>query len=205
MLTIRQIERLWTANDYARLASELLTGRVEMSPTTLVESSNRLACAALALVRIDEFGQNFNPLCPRLIRALLAGQNADGGWGSGGGEPVLTALAIRALSTSRGQGQAIERGLAFLTGLRKDDGSFPKLPIARTAADDRTTHLVLHHLSHVPAAMGRMLSQPATQPTSQAPLQSTPAGSPLRLVGERDGTKLPALPARKPVRTALAS
>lgn len=146
MLTIRQIERLWNAGDFARLARELLAGRAELSPRTLLDSSYRVPCAAMALIRIDEFAQNFHPLAGRLIKVLVSAQDPDGGWG----DPATTALVLRALSTSRGHGLSVSRGLAFLGAMQKEDGLFPAVPLKRTAGDAHVTSLILLHLTHVP-------------------------------------------------------
>lgn len=157
MLTLRQIERFWNDSDFPRLARELLNGRVEFSLKTLADYSHRLPVAALAVIRIDEFGQSFHPAVQNFLRVLISAQNPDGSWGTDGGDPAITALVLRALSTGRGQGVAIERGVIYLTQLQKADGMFPRVPIGRTDGDEFVTALTLHHLAQVPAARGRLI------------------------------------------------
>ena len=148
MLTIRQIDKLFTSADYPRLARELLAGRAELSARTLLDCGKKVPCAALALVRLDELSQAHHPLARQLLHVLLTSQDADGGWA----DAPTTALALRALSTARGQGEAICRGLAYLQALQKESGLWPLIPIRRAEADELASALVLHHLTHVPAA-----------------------------------------------------
>lgn len=151
MLTLKHLERLWNAADYPRLARDLLAGRAEASPRVLLDCSNRVACAALALIRLDEFAQPFHPLSRPLLLALLSAQHPDGGWGDCAGDAATTALVLRALATSSGRGTAIDRGLAFLADLQRPDGGFARVPIRRAETDPLTTALVAHHLSFLPA------------------------------------------------------
>lgn len=148
MLTIRQIDKLFNASDFGRLARELLAGRAELSARTLLDCAKKIPCAALALIRLDEFAQTQHPLARQLLNTLLAAQEADGGWT----DAPTTALVLRALSVSRGQGPAITRGLTYLQALQKDSGLWPLIPIRRADADHLASALTLHHLSHVPAA-----------------------------------------------------
>jgi squalene-hopene/tetraprenyl-beta-curcumene cyclase len=63
---------------------------------------------------------------------LLAGQNADGGWGAGGSSPSSieeSALALDALLAAGVAGAAIERGVAALRALTADCTRFPAAPI----------------------------------------------------------------------------
>jgi hypothetical protein len=164
MLTLRQIERLWNASDFARLARELLAGRTELTARGLLDCAHRTPCAALALIRIDEFSQNHHPLAARLVRQLLASQDPDGGWG----DAATTAIVLRALSTAKGHGLSIDRGVIFLTHLQKDDGLWPRIPIRRTDGDPLTTATVLHHLAHVPAARGKVDTARAAEVVADA-------------------------------------
>lgn len=173
MLTVRQIERLWTANDFGRLARELLAGRTELTARGLLDCAHRTPCAALALIRIDEFSQNHHPLAARLVRQLLASQDPDGGWG----DAATTAIVLRALSTAKGHGLSIERGVTFLTQLQKDDGLWPRIPLRRTDGDALTTATVLHHLANVPAARGKVDTARAAQVVAGA-LPKLPARLP---------------------------
>jgi len=141
MMTIRQIDRLWSGKSYARLASELLTARQEASFG--VEGLDRpCAVAALALVRMDELGQTHCPLYGVLVRAILAGRDRDGGWG----DPQTTALCVRALLLGQGGGVAIDEGLAFLASMQRDDGLWPNGPMRRMPGDEAVTLFVLYQL-----------------------------------------------------------
>jgi hypothetical protein len=71
-------------------------------------------------------------------------QESDGGWG----DPILTALCLRALLGGRGGGEAIEQGLSYLAGLQKDEGIWPRIPFRRMPADALASAMVLYHLSH---------------------------------------------------------
>lgn len=144
MLTVRQIERYWNASDFGRLARELLAGRAE-SARTLLDCSHRVPAAAWSVIRMDELGQGYQPLAGKLIRVLLAAQDADGGWG----DVATTALVLRALTTCDGFGVAIDRGLRFLGMLQKDDGTWPRVPIKRMDSDEETTRAVVGHLAYV--------------------------------------------------------
>ncbi|MDB5299941.1 MAG: hypothetical protein JWO87_1604, partial [Phycisphaerales bacterium] len=104
MVTVRQIERFWNARSYKRLAQDLVAARPEGS--FALEGLDRPAVAAsLAMIRLEELNQAHLPFYTTLLRAVLAAQDADGGWG----EPAATALCLRALLCSRGDGPAIER------------------------------------------------------------------------------------------------
>jgi hypothetical protein len=145
MTTARRIERLWNAKDYVRLLGELLAGRAEDFTRVRTDTDARLATAALAVVRLDEFNQSYTPFFAALIRVLLAAQQADGGWGC----PMTTALCVRALATGRGHGVAIERGLDALANLQKVDGSFPAEPLRRMPADAFVTAFVLYEVGEL--------------------------------------------------------
>lgn len=143
MTTTKRIERLWAAKDYARLLGELLAGRSEDQARVRTDTNLRLAAAAMALVRLDEFNQSHAPLCGELVRVLLAAQEADGGWA----DPMTTALCIRALRCGRGNGVAVERGLEALANLQKTDGSFPAEPLRRMPSDAFVTAFVFYEVA----------------------------------------------------------
>src|SRR5690242_20123657 len=103
MQTTRQIERLWNARQYDRLAAEMLRARPEFSHRLVAELSQSVPAAALALIRLDELNQGFHPLCGKLIRTIIAAQEGDGGWG----DPLVSALCLRALMCNRGLGVVV--------------------------------------------------------------------------------------------------
>jgi hypothetical protein len=143
MTTTRRIERLWGTKDYARLLGELLAGRSEDLPRVRTDVNAKLAATALGVIRLDEFNQAHVPLCSQLIRMVLATQEADGGWA----DPMTTALCVRALLCSRGNGLASDRGLEALARLQKADGSFPAEPIRRLPSDAFVTAFVLYEIA----------------------------------------------------------
>jgi hypothetical protein len=142
MITVRQLERLWQEKAFDRMSRLLLEMRPESSVRLASQLSRSVPAAALAMIRLDELSQSHSSLCPRLIRHILAAQEADGGWG----DALSTALCVRALACGRGGGPALERGIEFLANLQKDDGSWPRVPLRRLPGDAFTTALVLFHL-----------------------------------------------------------
>jgi hypothetical protein len=143
MITVRQLERLWEAKSFARMSSLLLDMRPESSLRLTSEFSRATPAAALAVIRLDELSQAHTPFCARMIRHLLASQEADGGWA----DAATTALAIRALSCCDGHGLAIDHAVNFLANLQKEDGSWPKIPLRRLPGDAFTTATVLFYLT----------------------------------------------------------
>lgn len=147
MQTARQIERFWSGRQYDRLAREVLSARAESSHRLTAELSRTVPSAALALIRLDELNQSHHPLGEKLIRSILSAQEADGGWG----EPLVTALCLRALLCNKGQGIAIERGLTYLADLQKTEGPWPLVPIRRTAEDAFVSAFILFQLADNPS------------------------------------------------------
>lgn len=143
MLTIRHIEKLWDARKPQRILEELIAPRVESMAGDELRQAPAAAAAALALIRLDELHQAHAPLCSRLIRSLLALQDADGGWG----DVAVTALSARALSLQNGRGIAIERGIAYLATLQQPGGIWPKIPIRRMPEDGLVSAFVLFQLA----------------------------------------------------------
>ena len=93
--------------------------------------------AAFALLALDCGGYEIpqNPAVPTqatrdgYVGAILAQQNADGGWSLGGGasDPDLTAMALQALARYRSRAdvsEAVEAGLSCLSQLQEEDGAF---------------------------------------------------------------------------------
>jgi hypothetical protein len=145
MTTIRQIERLWRSGQFDRMLRLCLEMRQEASVRLAIELARARAipAAAMAVIRLDELGQPHAPLCAEMIRAILAAQEADGGWA----DPMTTALCIRALMCSNGQGQAILQGIGYLAGLQKAEGIWPKVPIRRMPADPFVSAFILFQLA----------------------------------------------------------
>jgi hypothetical protein len=144
MMTVRYIEKLWTNRDYTRLLKEMLTGRSEASLRLESELTGPTPAAAMALVRLDELAQAHVPLYEKLLKILIATQEADGGWG----DPQTTTLCLRALFAGRGHGLAIDRGLAYLGHLQKPEGIWPKMPIRRLPADAFVSAFVMLQLGN---------------------------------------------------------
>jgi hypothetical protein len=142
MLTVRHMERLWDGRKYDRLLSELISLRIEAPLAGQFTTPAYITSAAFALVRLDELNQSHAPLSGKLIRAILVGQESDGGWG----DVMTTALCVRALSLSRGHGEAIDRGIACLAQLQQPSGVWPNIAIRRMPADAMATAMVLLQL-----------------------------------------------------------
>ncbi|CAN5485629.1 hypothetical protein BH10PLA1_BH10PLA1_07390 [soil metagenome] len=142
MLTVRHLEREWNTRAYGRLMRELLTARGESSPKLITDLARPAASAAMIMVRLDELGQLHAPLFTTLLRTVLAAQDAGGGWS----DPLVTALAVRALRLSNGNGVAVDRGLKYLADLQKENGLWPAEPIRRLEGDPFVTAWVLFHL-----------------------------------------------------------
>jgi len=143
MLTVRQIDRFWNERQYEKLFGALTEFRPEGAFRVSIDGGRAVPAAAMALIRLEELSQAHVPLYGRLVRALLASQNHnDGGWG----DPVVTALCLRALMNGRGHGVAVERGLDFLAELQKPEGIWPDVPIRRMAGDAYASAFILYQL-----------------------------------------------------------
>jgi hypothetical protein len=142
MLTVRHIEKLWDARKYPRLFNELIALRVEAVAATEMAENPCAAAAAMSLIRIDEMMQSHAAICPKLIRALLATQEQDGGWK----DPCTTAMAVKALSLQNGAGESIERGLDYLADRQEAGGLWTKIPAGRMPEDLLVSAFVLLQL-----------------------------------------------------------
>jgi hypothetical protein len=142
MITVRQIQRLWAGKAYDKVLDQLFAVRSEGSTRLLEELTGIDAAAAMMVIRLDELSQSFVPLYGEAVHTLLHNQKPDGGWGN----PMTTALCLRALLCGQGHGLAIERGMQFLAGLQKPDGIWPNLPIRRMPADAFASAFVLMQL-----------------------------------------------------------
>ena len=139
MTTLRQIERLFNAHQFRRLYAELMNGRVENAGGLAESLGHVVPVAALAMIRIDELSQGRAPLYRRLLNVVLTAQEKDGGWG----DPLVTAVCVRALLCGQGQGAAIERGLHYLASLQKSEGIWPNEPIRRMGGSPLVSALML--------------------------------------------------------------
>ncbi len=146
MITVRQIDRLWGSKAFGRLFRELLSARPEASLRLEMELGRPTPTAALAVIRLDELTQSYVPLYTRLLQTVLNDQQSDGGWG----DPMTTALCIRALTCGQGNGLAIERGLDYLAALQKPEGIWPAIPIRRMPADAFASAFILLQLGDRP-------------------------------------------------------
>jgi hypothetical protein len=159
MTTVRQIERQWNANDYVRLLRDMLSIRPEASLRLESELSGPIPAAAMALLRLDELALAYVPLYARLLRFILQSQDPDGGWG----DPLTTALCLRALLAGRGQGVAINRGMEYLGQMQKPEGVWPKVPIRRTTADAFVSAFILLQLGGESRFRGAVRFDDATE------------------------------------------
>src|SRR5665213_1327251 len=130
MMTVRQIERLWSFRSYDRLFHELLTARPEAALRLGVDTTRPVCAAALGVIRLDELSQSHASICSTLIRAIVAAQQEDGGWG----DLVTSALCLRALLANGGNGASILKGFEYLANLQKPGGIWPNVPIRRMTA-----------------------------------------------------------------------
>ena len=147
MITVRQLDRDWNARHYEKLFRELTAFRPEASFRFEFENNRSTPAAAMALIRLEELAQSHVPLYGRLVRAVLAAQDQrDGGWG----DPMVTALCLRALMAGKGNGIAVERGLSFLANLQKEEGAWPCVPIRRMTADGYVSAFILYELGDSP-------------------------------------------------------
>lgn len=146
MMTVRHIERLWDSKSYGKLMRDLLVARPESGARLETELSRGIPAAAMALIRLDELCQSSVPLYNRLLRTILNDQHADGGWG----DPMSTALCLRALLCGQGNGSAIDRGLQYLANLQRPEGIWPAGPIRRMPADPYVSAFILLQLGQHP-------------------------------------------------------
>ncbi len=143
MMTVKQIQRRWNDKQVSRLSAELLACRPDVPGSLHRQLVDPAAVAALAVIRLDELGQAYTETCAQLLRHLLATQDPQGGWG----DVLHTALALRALLTSRGHGPAVQRAVEYLAQLQKTEGVWPNHPLRRMPADPLVSALLLLHLA----------------------------------------------------------
>lgn len=143
MITIRQLERLWMMQQFDRMIRLFLEMRRESSVRLVCELSRAVPAAALSVVRLDELSQAHNPFAQKMIRTIVASQEADGGWG----DPLTTALCLKALLCSKGDGLAIQRAVDHLAALQRSEGLWPRVALRRMPADPFVTAFILFHLA----------------------------------------------------------
>ena len=146
MITLRHIERRWNAGHFDRLFQDLITSRPEASLRLQIQLQIPAAAAAITLMRLDELNQSHSPLYPRVLRALLATQQSDGGFG----DPLTTALCARALLSCNGDGPSIDKALVYLANLQKSEGIWPNVPLRRMPADPFVSAFILYQLGAFP-------------------------------------------------------
>jgi hypothetical protein len=142
MVTVRQIERYWDLKAYDRVFHDLVAVRPEGLFRPEQQASRAALAAAMAVVRLDELAQTHVPLYGKLVRAILASQEPDGGWG----DPAVTALCVRALQCGWGEGAAVTQGLKYLADLQKPEGIWPNVPLRRMPADAHSSAFILAQL-----------------------------------------------------------
>ncbi len=150
MMTIKQAERFWGLKAYERLIDELCQGRAEAVGGIRQLIRGPEAAAALCVIRMHELLQSHQPFVAKMLRFLVASQQADGGFD----DAVTTALAMRALATDRGAGLALESAIRYLDVLQRDDGEWAREPLRRMPGDPAVTAFVLLQLveSRLPRA-----------------------------------------------------
>jgi hypothetical protein len=143
MLTIRQVERLWQLKAHERLIDELCSGRAEAVGGIRQLLRGALPAAALTIIRMNELHQSHLPQVAKMVRFVLASQQADGGFG----DAVTTAICLRALASGRGAGPAIDGAIGYLDALQKETGEWPREPMRRFEGDPAVTAFVLLQLT----------------------------------------------------------
>jgi hypothetical protein len=143
MITVRQIDRLWTAKAYDRLLEQLISPRPEASDRLISQLNGQLSAGSMAIIRLDELSQSFVPLYGQLLRTILKAQRPDGGWC----DVPTTAICLKALLCGNGDGATIYRGMSFLAALQKEEGIWPSMPVRRMPIDPFASAFVLFCLS----------------------------------------------------------
>lgn len=142
MMTTRHIERLFSEKQHRKLYRDLIAGRPEAAFALDPVLARPVPIAALGMIRLDELGQNTCAVYRRLLNVVLTAQQADGGWG----DPMVTALCVRALLCGDGSGTAVARGLAYLADLQQPRGSWPREPLRRMPSDAFASAFILLQL-----------------------------------------------------------
>ena len=139
MTTTKQLERMFKDGHYRRMYQELVSGRPEVQMGLDAEFARPVPLAAWGIIRLDELTQPHVPLYRRFLNVILTAQQSDGGWG----DPLITALCLRALFCCQGQGSAIDQGIQYLASMQKTRGIWPREPIRRMPADPLVSAFVM--------------------------------------------------------------
>jgi hypothetical protein len=142
MITIRHIERLFSDQQHRRLYRELIAGRPEATFALEPILGRPVAVAALGMLRLDELSQSLGSVYRRLLNVVLLAQQPDGSWG----DPMTTAICLRALLAGGGHGAAAERGLSYLAAMQQPMGSWPRESLRRMPMDEFASAFVLLQL-----------------------------------------------------------
>ena len=142
MMTTRHIERLFSDHQHRKLYRDLIVGRPEATFALEPVLARVVPIAALGMIRLDELGQNTCAVYRRLLSVVLTAQQVDGGWG----DPMVTAICVRALLCGGGSGAAVARGLAYLAALQQPRGSWPREPLRRMPSDAFASAFILLQL-----------------------------------------------------------
>ena len=87
-----------------------------------------------------------HPVLFQFIRYIIAAQEGDGGWG----DPLTTALCLRALLLGQGHGLAVDRAVQYLADLQKTCGVWPGVSIRRMPEDPFVSAWILYCLGDQP-------------------------------------------------------
>src|SRR2546430_16479426 len=121
MITIRHIERLFSHHQHPRLYRELIAGRPEATLGLEGALARVVPIAALGMIRLDELSQSHTSMYRRLLNVVLPAQQGD----AGRGDPMTTAVALRAPLSRGRQGPAVDRRLPDPANLPQDDRPWP--------------------------------------------------------------------------------
>jgi hypothetical protein len=125
------------------------------------DSTQAAALRLLVKVRAGESARGLKAEVDRLLRR----QKKDGGWGQWKGLPgdayatgqVLYVLSLAGVKNDRAE---VRRGVAFLLGRQKEDGSWPMTPRAHPGARPASNRVPITYFGSTWATLGLMRSAP---------------------------------------------